>query len=75
MRTFAGPGNKVALLSPAYAGFYFHCDHTFSIANDSEMIWRNGRYEIDWDDLESKMTHDTQAMIVCNPHNPTGNVC
>lgn len=74
LRAFAGPGNKVALLSPAYAGFYFHCNHTFSIANDSEMIWRNGRYEIDWDDLESKMTHDTQAMIVCNPHNPTGNV-
>jgi len=34
----------------------------------------NGRYEIDWEDLESRMTPDTHAMIVCNPQNPTGNV-
>lgn len=74
LRTFSPPGSKVAMLSPAYAGFYFHCRHTNVVANDSEMIYRNGRFEIDWDDLESKMTADTQAMIVCNPHNPTGNV-
>lgn len=74
LRTFSSPGSKVALLSPAYTGFYYHCRHTYTIANDSELIQKNGRYEIDWDDLESKMTHDTQAMIVCNPHNPTGNV-
>lgn len=41
---------------------------------DSEMLYRNGRYEIDWDDLEAKMTPDVRAMIVCNPQNPTGNV-
>jgi cystathionine beta-lyase len=74
LRTFSRPGSKVALLSPAYSGFYFHCRHTYAIANDSEMIQKDGRFEIDWDDLESKMTPDTQAMIVCNPHNPTGNV-
>jgi cystathionine beta-lyase len=34
----------------------------------------NGRYKIDWEDLESKMTSDVRAMIVCNPQNPTGNV-
>ena len=74
LRTFSRPGSKVALLSPAYTGFYFHCRHTYTIANDSEMVLTDGRFEIDWDDLESKMTHDTQAMIVCNPQNPTGNV-
>jgi cystathionine beta-lyase len=74
LRTFSAPGSKVAMTSPVYAGFYFHCRHTHVVANDSEMIYRNGRYEIDWDDLESKMTSDTQTMILCNPHNPTGNV-
>ena len=74
LRTLASPGSKVALLSPAYSGFYFMTRHTYTTANDSQMVHRNGRFEIDWDDLESKLTHDTQAMIVCNPHNPTGNV-
>ena len=34
---------------------------------DSQMEYKNGRYEINWDDLESKMTPDVRAMIVCNP--------
>lgn len=41
---------------------------------DSPLVKVNGRYEIDWEDLESKMTPDVRAMIVCNPQNPTGNV-
>jgi cystathionine beta-lyase len=40
----------------------------------SRMRYKNGRYEIDWDDLEAKMTPDVRAMIVCNPQNPTSNV-
>ncbi|MDH4073853.1 MAG: aminotransferase class I/II-fold pyridoxal phosphate-dependent enzyme [Gammaproteobacteria bacterium] len=74
LRTFSRPGSKVALLAPNYSGFYFHCRHTYTVANESPMVLTDGRFEIDWDDLESRMTHDTQAMIVCNPHNPTGNV-
>jgi len=74
LRTFVQPGGKVLLQTPAYSGFYYHIEHTRTQVNESEMRYRNGRYEIDWEDLESRMTPDTQAMIVCNPHNPTGNV-
>ena len=74
LRAFSPPGSKVALSSPAYAGFHFFCRHTKTIASENELIQKNGRFEIDWDDLESRMTHDTHTMIVCNPHNPTGNV-
>ncbi len=74
LRTFAPPASKVLLLSPVYDGFYYHISHTHTVANDSPMIYRNGRYEIDWADLESRMTPDTQTMILCNPQNPTGNV-
>tara|TARA_B110000008_G_C16840322_1_gene512385 strand:- start:154 stop:984 length:831 start_codon:yes stop_codon:yes gene_type:complete len=41
---------------------------------DSPMLYKNDRYEINWEDLEAKMTSDIRAMIVCNPQNPTGNV-
>ena len=74
LRTFVPAGTKVLMLSPIYSGFYYHCDHTRVDAVDSPMVFRNGRYEIDWQDLESKMTPDVNAMIVCNPQNPTGNV-
>ncbi len=45
-----------------------------TLANESPMIVKNGRYEIDWDDLEARITPDTQAFLLCNPQNPTGNL-
>jgi cystathionine beta-lyase len=33
----------------------------------------NGRYSIDFDDFESRISHDTHTFILCNPQNPTGN--
>lgn len=74
LRSFAPKGSKVILLTPVYDGFHYHCRHTQVIPNESELVYSNGRYEIDWEDLESRMTPDTHAMIVCNPQNPTGNV-
>ncbi len=74
LRTFVPAGSKVLLLTPIYDGFFYHCRHTRVIPNESPLIYKNGRYEIDWLDLESRMTSDTHAMILCNPQNPTGNV-
>lgn len=74
LRAFAPKGTKVLMTTPIYDGFHYHCRHTQVIPNESQMIARNGRYEIDWEDLEARMTPDTHAMIVCNPQNPTGNV-
>jgi cystathionine beta-lyase len=33
----------------------------------------NGRYSIDFEDLERRISRDTNSMILCNPQNPTGN--
>ena len=74
LRSFVPIGNKVLLTTPAYSGFYSMARAARVDTVDSPMLYRNGRYEIDWDDLESKMTADVRAMIVCNPQNPTGNV-
>ncbi len=74
LRAFSPPGTKVLMNTPIYDGFHYHCRHTRTIPSESPLLYRNGRHEIDWADLESRMTPDTHVMIVCNPHNPTGNV-
>ena len=74
LRSFVPTGNKVLLTSPCYSGFYSMARAARVETIDSQMLYLNGRYEIDWADLESKMTSDVRAMIVCNPQNPTGNV-
>jgi len=74
LRSFVPTGNKVLLTTPAYSGFYSMARAAHVETIDSQLLYANGRYEIDWEDLESKMTPDVRTMIVCNPQNPTGNV-
>jgi cystathionine beta-lyase len=73
LRTFSPPGTKVLLTTPTYNGFYGDVRATQTIAEDSPMTLVNGRYSIDWDDLESRISVDTNSLILCNPQNPTGN--
>ncbi|MEX2130575.1 MAG: aminotransferase class I/II-fold pyridoxal phosphate-dependent enzyme [Pseudohongiellaceae bacterium] len=74
LRSFVPAGTRTLMLTPIYNGFYSMCRHTRAATVDSPLLFRNGRWEIDWDDLEAKMQPDVNAMIVCNPQNPTGNV-
>jgi len=74
LRTFSPPASKVLLMTPTYNGFYSDLTRTQTIKNESLMIFEDGRYTIDWDDFEARMTADTHSLLLCNPQNPTGNV-
>lgn len=74
MKTYSPPMTKILMMTPTYNGFYSDVRNTQTIANESEMIFDNGHYTIDWDDFEARMTPDTQTLLLCNPQNPTGNV-
>jgi len=73
MQTFCPPGSKVLLQTPTYSGFYGMLRSAKVLPEESPMRLVNGRYEIDFDDLERRITHETHALILCNPQNPTGN--
>lgn len=74
MKTYSPPMSKVLMMTPTYNGFYSDVRNTQTIKNESQMIFENGRYSVDWDDFEARMTPDTQTLLLCNPQNPTGNV-
>ena len=74
LRAFSPKGGKVLMLAPAYGGFYEDIIASRMVANESPMRIVNGQYEIDWEDLERRMTADTKMTILCNPHNPVGRV-
>ncbi|HXV65262.1 MAG TPA: aminotransferase class I/II-fold pyridoxal phosphate-dependent enzyme [Vicinamibacteria bacterium] len=73
LHTFSPPGSKVLLTTPTYNGFYSDLTYCNVQPEDSPMKLVNGRYSIDFDDLESRISHDTHTLILCNPQNPTGN--
>jgi cysteine-S-conjugate beta-lyase len=73
LRTFSPPGSKVLMATPIYDGFYGDLAYCHVKPEESLMKWANGRYSIDFEDLERRISQDTKTMILCNPHNPTGN--
>lgn len=42
---------------------------------ESRLVYNDRKYSIDFADLEEKLANpQTSMMILCNPHNPTGNI-
>jgi cystathionine beta-lyase len=74
IRTFCPPGSKVLLNTPTYNGFYGDLTYTQTKAEENPLRLVNGKYSIDFEDFERRISHDTNAFILCNPQNPTGNV-
>jgi cysteine-S-conjugate beta-lyase len=73
LKTFSPPGSKVLMTTPAYNGFYSDLTFCQVKAEESPMRVVNGRYAVDFEDFERRISHDTNTFILCNPHNPTGN--
>ena len=73
LKTFSPPGSKVLLQTPTYNGFYGDVSAAGCIPEESPLKLVNGVYSMDFDDLERRISHDTNTLILCNPQNPTGN--
>lgn len=74
MQAFCPRGTKVLMTTPIYNGFYSDLRFVGLPAEESPMTLVDGRYAIDFDDFERRIAHDTPVFLLCNPHNPTGNV-
>jgi len=74
MQAFSPRGGKILMLTPAYNGFYSDLRYLQLPAEESPMRLVDGRYAIDFADFERRISLDTHCFILCNPHNPTGNV-
>jgi cysteine-S-conjugate beta-lyase len=73
LKAFSPPGSKVLLNTPTYNGFYSDLRESQTVAEESPMKFVNGKFEMDFDDFERRISIDTHSYILCNPQNPTGN--
>ena len=67
-------GDEVVIQPPVYHPF-IHCvkeNNRTLVYNPLKMV--DGYFEMDFDDLERKITDKTKLFILCNPHNPGGKV-
>ena len=74
VQALAKENDKIIIHSPTYPPFRKCVVNNNRILVDTKMVIKNGRYEIDFDDLESKIDDKCKMFILCNPQNPTGRV-
>lgn len=65
------PGDGVVIQPPVYPPFFGAIKEKGRAILENPMVFRGGRYEIDFEGLDSAMA-DARVLILCNPHNPTG---
>ncbi len=66
------PGDKIIVQPPVYPPFF-----DVVTKNNRQLVLNplkeeNGRYVMDFDDLEKKMDSKVKFLLLCNPHNPVG---
>lgn len=75
VRAFTEPGDGVVIQPPVYPPFAGTVKKNNRRLVENPLIYRNGRYEIDFDDLSEKTKpDDVKLLILCSPHNPVGRV-
>lgn len=69
------PAENVVIMAPVYNCFYSSILNAGRNVLETNLIYENGIYRIDWVDFEEKLKNpQTSLFILCNPHNPTGNI-
>jgi len=68
------PGDAVIVQPPVYYPFFHVVKNNNRELINNPLKLVNGKYEMVFEDLESKITPNTKLFILCNPHNPGGRV-
>ncbi len=75
VRKLTTPNENVLVQTPVYNIFFNSIVNNGCRPVENELIYKNGEYSVDFDDLEKKLSDpQTALMILCNPHNPIGKI-
>ncbi len=75
VRKLTTPNENVVIQTPVYNVFFNSIINNGCRVLESPLLYKNGRYSMDFDDLEEKLSDpQTTLMILCNPQNPAGKI-
>jgi cystathionine beta-lyase len=75
VKAFTKAGEGIMLMTPVYYPMYYAIERNHRKLVDNPLINAGGRYEINFEDFESKAKDpNTKLLILCSPHNPSGRV-
>ncbi|MCC8058169.1 MalY/PatB family protein [Cloacibacillus sp.] len=64
------PGDQIIIQTPVYMPFYCTVREAGRIIVKNPLIYENGRYTMNFDELEKLVTPTCRTLILCSPHNP-----
>lgn len=73
IRCLTDVGDEILIQTPVYHVFLYVIEENDRKVLENELIYENGEYKIDFDDLDEKLSK-VKLMILCNPHNPIGKI-
>ncbi|MBO8158213.1 MalY/PatB family protein [Thermosyntropha sp.] len=75
VRAFTEEGDKIIIQPPVYYPFYHVIGDNKRIIIENNLLLKDERYYMDFDDLEDKVKDKKAKMLfLCSPHNPVGRV-
>ena len=74
LRAFSEPGDEILLFSPIYYSFFNTIKNNGRVAKEIPLKIADGHYEVDFHELDKKLSGKEKIIIFCSPHNPGGKV-
>ena len=73
IRCLTDEGDNILIQTPVYHVFFYVIEDNKRKVLENQLIYENGEYRIDFDDLDEKLS-ESKLMILCNPQNPVGKI-
>jgi len=64
------PGDKIIVQPPVYFPFFSCVKNNGRTLVHNQLLEKEGKYSIDFENLERKMKDGAKMLILCSPHNP-----
>src|SRR5690606_2082096 len=74
LRRVIRPGDRVIVNPPIYPPFFDLVEEAGGIVERVPLHDTGERWELDLDGIRQALTGGARAVLLCNPHNPTGSV-
>jgi cystathionine beta-lyase len=75
IQSLSKKGDHIIIQSPVYNHFYSSIENNGCAAIENNLLYDNGKYTIDFEDLAQKAADPkAKILIISNPHNPVGRV-
>ncbi|OQX49799.1 MAG: aminotransferase [Epsilonproteobacteria bacterium 4484_20] len=71
IEAYSKEGDGIMVQTPIYPPFVSSVKHRKRKLLDNTLLYENGRYMMDFEDLEAK-AKEAKLFLLCSPHNPTG---